>query len=275
LVAGLAARELRDLGSYARDPYQGAFWWLLVAAAFGGGVYVRSRRQASRFRRAAARSEAEAAGSARAAVAEERARIARELHDVVAHDVSAVVVQAEAAEELLNAEPERTRESLHAIQQLSREALSEMRHVLGIIRRDDGDNLLAPQPTLADLPILIERNRAVGLVAELRIEGAERALPPGLEVSAYRVVQEALTNVRKHAAGARAFVRLRYEPSALHLEVADDGPGGPVTAHDTGHGLIGIRERVNFFGGEFTACQDPAGGFTVRASFPTAPAAGR
>jgi signal transduction histidine kinase len=274
LVAGLASRELRDLGSYARDPYQGAFWWLFVAAAFGIGVYVRSRRQAAALRRVAVRSEIDSAENARAAVAEERARIARELHDVLAHEVSAVVLQAEAAEEMLIVKPERARESLHTIQRLGREALGEMRQALEIIRSDGSDGVRAPQPMLADLPALIERNRAAELSADLRIEGAQRLLPPGLEVSAYRVVQEALTNVRKHAHGASASVTLRYESSSLQLEITDDGAGAATTSDHFGHGLIGMRERVNFFGGHFTAGPVQDGGFTVWASFPTPPAAG-
>jgi signal transduction histidine kinase len=270
IVAGLAVRELRDLGSYRRDGYQNAFWWLLVVVPFGAGIFVHSRGQALVLRRVAARTEAESAQSARAAVAEERARIARELHDVVAHDVSAVVLQAEAAEEMLNRQPERTRESLHAIQRLGREALGEMRTVLGVIR-GDGDGPLAPQPTLAELPALIERNREAGLPAELCMEGAPRRLAPGLEVSAYRIVQEALTNVRKHAQGARATVTVRFGPSSLEVEVADDGPGAAAAEGPAGHGLIGMRERVSFFGGRFSARPGPAGGFLVRATFPSNP----
>jgi signal transduction histidine kinase len=274
VVLGLAVRELRDLDSYRQDGYQNAFWWLLVVVPLGAGMYARSRRQASTLRRAAARTEAESAERARAAVAEERTRIAREVHDVVAHDVSAMVLQAEAAEEMLTRRPERARESLHAIQRLSREALSEMRQVLGIIRQDGGGSL-APQPTLADLSALIDRHRDTGLPVELRVEGHERRLPPGLEVSAYRVVQEALANIRKHADGAPATVTVRYEDDSLRIEVTDDGRGPATEPEASGHGLIGMRERVSFFGGEFTAASTEAGGFTVRATFPTASLAER
>src|SRR3954452_920611 len=153
---------MRDLDSFSRDPMNEAFWWLLILSWFVVGLYVRSRRRAGHLGQVAVQAEVNATANAHSAVAEERARIARELHDVVAHDVSAVVVQAEAAEELLDRHPERARDSLHTIQRLSREALGEMRQVLGIIRRD-GDGPLAPQPTLADVPSLIERNRGAGL----------------------------------------------------------------------------------------------------------------
>jgi signal transduction histidine kinase len=269
IVTGLALRELRDLDSYRQDGYQNAFWWLLVLVPFGAGVFVRGRSQASALREVAARTEAEAVDNARTAVAEERARIARDLHDVVAHDVSAVLVQAEAAEEMLTRQPERTRESLHSIQRLSREALGEMRQVLAIIRRD-GDGPLAPQPTLADVQGLVERNRQAGLAAELQIEGAQRDLPPGLEVSAYRIVQEALTNVRKHANGARATVKMTFDLTSFCIEVVDTGTGNRDPEPASGHGLVGMRERVSLYGGAFSAGADPAGGFVVRATFPTA-----
>jgi len=267
IVAGLALRELRDLDSYRQDGYQNAFWWLLVLVPFGLGMFLHARRQAAAMRTVAANTEVEAAESARAAVAEERARIARELHDVVAHDVSAVVLQANAAEEMLTRQPERTRESLHAIQRLSREALAEMRQVLGIVRGGDGS--LAPQPTLADVPALIDRTAATGMSAELHVEGARRPLPPGLEVSAYRIVQEALTNIRRHADGAAATVTLRYGPGSLGVLIADDGPGPADTGAAGGQGLIGMRERVSFFGGRFSAGAGPTGGFVVDATFPT------
>jgi signal transduction histidine kinase len=238
-------------------------------------VTVRHHRRAQHLRALAGTLQDEGAEQARAAVAEERERIARELHDVVAHGVSAVVVQAEAAEELLATDPAGTRESLWTIQRLSREALNEMRQALGILRDGSGEQSLAPQPTLAELPGLIDRNRAAGLAVRFEVEGAPRPLPPGLEVSAYRVVQEGLTNVRRHARGAPAVVSLRYRPAALEIEIADDGPGAHALEGAGGHGLIGMRERVTFFGGEFSAATRGEGGFAVTATFPTAVAVHR
>jgi signal transduction histidine kinase len=178
-----------------------------------------------------------------------------------------VVVQAEAAEELLDGHPERARESLQTIQRMSREALAEMRNVLGIMRDPSGEAPPAPQPTLDGLPALIARHRALGLPAGLRVEGTPRPLPPGLAVSAYRVVQESLTNVRKHAGGAPAHVTVTFTPHSLELEIADHG-GDNGRGDGSGHGLPGMEERVRFFGGQFTAGSRPDGGFVVRASFP-------
>ncbi|MEA2311505.1 MAG: hypothetical protein QOE28_1473 [Solirubrobacteraceae bacterium] len=275
LAAGLAGRELRDPGAFARDPGNEAFWWLLVLSTAGAGVAVRHRRRAQRLRRLASTLEEESAELARVAMAEERERIAQELHDVVAHSVSAVVVQAEAAEALLDASPDRTRESLWTIQRLSREALSEMRQVLGLVRGDTVTDRRAPQPTLADLPRLIARNLDAGLSVRLDVAGSPRPLPPGLEISAYRVVQEGLTNVRRHARGASAVVTVGYLPGALAIEIVDDGPGAGGAEAAGGHGLIGMRERVRFFGGEFSAATPDGGGFAVTATFPTAVAVGR
>jgi signal transduction histidine kinase len=268
LVAGLAARELRNLDNYSQDPMGNAFWWLLTFSWFVVGLYVRSRRRASRLGRVAVQVEVDSAANARSAVVEERARIAQELHDVVAQDISAVLVQAEAAEELLNDHPDRARVSLQIIQRMSREALVEMRHLLGIMRDGDGEAPPTPQPTLDQIPALIERHQALGLPAELRVEGTPRPLPPGLEVSAYRVVQESLTNVRKHAGGAPARVSVTFDAVSLELEIADDG-GDVVPGAGDGHGLLGMQERVRFFGGKFAAGSRPGGGFVVHASFPT------
>jgi signal transduction histidine kinase len=150
-----------------------------------------------------------------------------------------------------------------------------MRHVLGILRVGAEDEPRTPQPMLADLPALIARNRDAGLAVQLDILGAPRPLPPGLEVSAYRVVQEALTNIRKHAGRASAVVCVRYRPAALGIEIVDDGPGAQAGGGSSGHGLIGMRERVAFFGGEFSAATRDTGGFAVAATFPTAAVAKR
>lgn len=203
----------------------------------------------------------------REAVVEERARIARELHDAIAHNVSMMVVQAGAERRVLDAEQSSTREVLESVEQIGRGALTEMRRLVGMLRADD-DDPLAPQPGVGDLPRLVSQVREAGLPVELEIEGEPRELPVGLELSAYRIVQEALTNALKHAGEAHATVRVRYLADSLELEIVDDGPGAPASAAGGGHGLVGMRERVALYGGRFEAARRPAGGFTVRALLP-------
>jgi signal transduction histidine kinase len=200
------------------------------------------------------------------AVADERARIARELHDVIAHSVSVMVVQAGAAEEVLKRDPGAALEPIRAVQDTGRQALVEMSRLVGLLR-EAGDELgLAPQPRLDDLDALVASVGDAGLPVSLRVDGEPRPLPLGVELTAYRVVQEALTNALKHAGDARAEVCIRYEPDALVLDVADDGPGA--NGHGGGHGLAGMRERVGVFGGEVTAGPRPAGGFGVHVRLP-------
>ena len=201
------------------------------------------------------------------AVEQERARIARELHDVIAHSVSVMVVQAGAGEEVLRRDPERAADVLRSIQQTGREALSEMSRLLGILR-EHGDELgLVPQPGLSDLDELLEQARRAGVPVRFGVEGHQRALAPGVELSLYRIVQEALTNTRKHAGPARASVVLRYSESDVVVEVADDGAG----SHDGyggGNGLIGMQERVTVYGGSLEAGPRAQGGYLVRARIP-------
>jgi signal transduction histidine kinase len=271
VALGLSARELRDLQGLRADEWSTqAFWWLLVVSVVGLGMAVRHRRHAARMASLAAATEQDSAERARDAVVDERERIARELHDIVAHGVGAVVVQAEAAEELLSSDPDRTQASLQTIQRLGRESLTEMRRMVGILRSDDKQGL-GPQPALSDLPALVARAVEAGLAVELVVVGEPRALSPGLEVSAYRVVQEGLTNVRKHCSVARAVVTVRYEPERLVVEIVDDGPPVERVAQEgRGHGLIGIGERIQFFGGEMSVGPRPNGGFGLTASFPAA-----
>ena len=205
--------------------------------------------------------------AAREAVVEERARIARELHDAIAHNVSMMVVQAGAERRVLNDEQASTREVLATVESIGRGALTEMRRLVGMLRTDENDPL-TPQPGLADVPRLIEQVRESGLPVELRIEGEPRELPVGLELSAYRIVQEALTNALKHAGDAHASVHVRYGPESLELEVVDDGAGDAMPVDSGGHGLVGMRERVALYGGRFEAGRRPAGGFTVRVLLP-------
>jgi signal transduction histidine kinase len=201
------------------------------------------------------------------AVADERARIARELHDVIAHSVSVMVVQAGAAEQVVGSSPERAVEPLRAVQETGRQALVEMTRLVGLLREHDEELGLSPQPSLDDLDALLMHVRDAGLPVDLRVEGTPRDVPLGVALSAYRVVQEALTNALKHAGHARADVVLRWHPNLLEVEVLDDGPGAS-SSHSGGHGLIGMRERVAVFGGQFDAGPREGGGFLVRASLP-------
>jgi signal transduction histidine kinase len=205
--------------------------------------------------------------AAREAVVEERARIARELHDAIAHNVSMMVVQAGAERRVLDESQESTRDVLETVEQIGRNALTEMRRLVGMLRTDD-DDPLAPQPGLRDLPRLVGQVRDAGLPVELQVEGEPRELPLGLELSAYRIVQEALTNALKHAGDARATVRVHYTDDSLELEVVDDGVGAAAAVASGGHGLVGMRERVALYGGRFEAGRRPAGGFTVRVLLP-------
>ncbi len=202
-----------------------------------------------------------------AAIQEERARIARELHDVIAHSLSVMVVQAGAAEAVTGHAPERATASLRAVQETGRQALSDMARLLGILRHGGEELGLQPQPGTADLAHLVDQTRDAGVPVVLTVEGPVRPLPAAVELSAYRIVQEALTNVRKHAGGACASVRLRYGPVALELEVTDDGAGGH-KGLGGGHGLIGMGERAQLFGGNLEAGPLPGGGFRVRAILP-------
>jgi signal transduction histidine kinase len=209
--------------------------------------------------------EREREAEAARAVAEEQARIARELHDVVAHSVSVMVVQAAAADDVFDTRPDRAREALRAIEAAGRDALVELRRLLGSVRGDRAE--YAPQPGLDRLDELVETVRAAGLEVELRIDGEPRPLPVAVELSAYRLVQEALTNVLKHAQATRAEIALRYGEDGLDVEVRDDGSGGG-NGEGSGHGLLGMRERVSAFGGSLSAGPQPAGGFAVAARLP-------
>ena len=198
------------------------------------------------------------------AVLAERARIARELHDVVSHNVSVMVVQAAAGYDVFETHPERAREALQAVEETGRRALGELRKLLDV--SDDGERT-SPQPGLARVDELAARVRTAGLEVSLTFEGTPRAVPEAVDLSAYRIVQEALTNTLKHAHASRAEVHVRYETDVLEVEVSDDGIG-PTGSTGDGRGLIGMRERVSLFGGELLAGATAAGGFLVRARMP-------
>jgi signal transduction histidine kinase len=219
--------------------------------------------------RHADRLEERAAGLERAhaeAVARERATIARELHDVIAHSVSVMTVQAGAARLLLDEDPPRARDSLVAVEETGRQALGEMRRLLGILRGDEHEADLAPQPGIAEIEPLVQQVRAAGLPVDLVVEGEPTPLSPGVDLVAYRVVQEALTNALKHGGAARAQVSICYRATALELAVTNNGAAR--MNGRGGHGLIGMRERVALYGGEFEAGPRAEGGYVVRASLP-------
>jgi signal transduction histidine kinase len=257
---------------------------VLFAIAWSGGLALRERAghaEAAELRAAHAESEQEAA--ARVAVAEERSRIARELHDTIAHAVSVMVLQAGAVRHKLPETDAELKGALRGVEQAGRTALADMRHLLDAMRADGEGAELAPQPGLDRLSGLLEEIRRAGLPVQLRVAGDRVPLPGGIDISAYRIVQEGLTNVLKHANATEAVVSLAYETDRLSIEVGDNGQGagargcaGASSAAEgagggptgTGHGLIGIRERVRLFDGEMTMGSQPGGGFLLRTRLP-------
>jgi signal transduction histidine kinase len=231
--------------------------------------FSRKLEQAREAEERAARAEREREERARAAVAEEQARIARELHDVVGHSVSVMTVQASAVRRLLRPDQEREREALLVVEQAGREALAEMRRLVGVLRRPEEAPALAPQPSLQHLDRLIAQARESGLPVELRIEGEATELPAGVDLTAYRLVQEGLTNAIKHARASRAEVVVRYGDAEVELLVSDNGTGmSDGDVNSGGHGLVGMRERVAVYGGELEAGPRPEGGYALRARLP-------
>jgi signal transduction histidine kinase len=261
VTVGIVLSALYDPAnrSYA-DTFGNLF---LFAVIWTLGRAVHSRQQRVDVAELTAREREE---QARSAVRDERARIARELHDVVAHSVSVMVLHAGAARRVLPDDPDRVAEPLLLVEETGRQALAEMQRLLGILRENGAPAALTPQPGLDDLPALAEQVRRSGFPVELRVEGEPRALPAGVALAAYRIVQEALTNALKHAGPARASVRIAYRPHEVELEVVDNGPGGPTGG--TGHGLVGMRERAALYGGQFEAGPLEEGGFRVRARLP-------
>ena len=266
ILLGVASNALR--GDVAGE-YFGALP-AVVLPTITGRVVRRLREQAERLAELTVHLEHERERAEQAAVAEERGRIARELHDVVAHGVSVIAIQADAAEAALDRDPELARTPLRTIRASAKEAMEEMRRLLDVLREDGDGGELLPQPGLGQVPDLVEHARGAGVEVTLAVDGEPRPLAPGLDLSAYRIVQEGLTNVRKHAAGAPARVTVTWAPRELALEVTDAGPGGGVGGNsiNTGHGLLGMRERVRLHGGELQAGPAPDGGFAVRARLP-------
>jgi signal transduction histidine kinase len=205
------------------------------------------------------------------AVAQERSRIARELHDIISHSISVITIQTQAVRKRLGPEQAAEIDDLRGIEGTARQAMAEMRRLLGVLRSDEDPPALAPQPGLDQLPRLIAETRSAGVDVELRIAGDPVPLPPGIDLAAYRVLQEALTNVRKHAAGANALVDVRYGDSGLALLVANEAPRAEASPGSAGHGLIGMRERIALYGGTLQVDRQPSGRFSLHATLPTLP----
>ncbi|TMB68905.1 MAG: sensor histidine kinase [Chloroflexi bacterium] len=247
---------------------------LFFVAAWLIGDYLRTRRAyVAQLEERAARLERERDQDRRLAADEERTRIARELHDVVAHDVSVIAIQAGAARAVQATRPEAAAQALGLIETTARETLIELNRLLGVLRANNGATAdRRPQPGISQLPGLVEELRAAGLEVDARVEGEARPLSPAVDLSAYRILQEATTNVLKHARARRVDIRVRYAETMLALDVRDDGAGdGRDPTASSGHGLIGMRERVALFGGKLHAGRNRAGGFSVHARLPLTP----
>ena len=250
------------------EPGELVFIPVLFSIAWLAGFALRERAEkaeAAEMRAAIAERERDAA--TRIAVAEERSRIARELHDIVAHAMSVMVLQVGAVRHGLPAALEEDGDALRGVEETGRNALAEMRRLLTAMRSDGEQGELAPQPGLDRLEALLEEVRRAGLPVDLHVEGHPRPLPRALDLSAYRIVQEGLTNVRKHAHASRADVRLEYAPDELRIEIRDDGKGAPTNV-SPGYGLVGVRERVKIYGGEMTTGMANGGGFVLSTRLP-------
>ncbi|MFI0231933.1 histidine kinase [Streptomyces sp. NPDC017086] len=277
---GLVAARL----SAAVSVWDALFFLLSTAtAALALGLMIRIRRaQLAGLRDRAARLEIERDQRDRLAVASERTRVAREMHDIVGHNLSVIITLADAGAYATTASPERGKEALHLIGDTGRQALGELRRVLGLLREPDGprgEPELSPQPGLADIDALCEAVRAAGLEVVYRTAGDVDALDCGVQLTVYRIAQEALTNTLKHAgAGARAHLAILVEDTRLTITVQDSGPSTPVgrpgPAHAEGHGLVGMRERAALYGGHVSAGPAGGAGWTVRATLDLAPRAG-
>jgi signal transduction histidine kinase len=235
-----------------------------LSAIWLAGLYISTRRKYTlSLEERARRLERERDAQAEAAAAAERARIAREMHDVIAHSISVMVIQADGASFTVDTDAERAKRAMQAIGTTGRQALTEMRRMLGVLREGDGQATLAPQPGVDQLSELVGQMRSTGLPVELVVRGTVIALPGGMELAVYRIVQEALTNVMKHAGpSARAWVELHYGDQAVEVRIRDDGRGATFS-DGRGHGLLSMRERVAVYGGHVSAEPVPGGGFEV------------
>lgn len=272
LMVGIAITSVIAIG--ANDGVAPNLIWDDIAVAalpwFVGRMMRERNARAIAARARAERLDSEHEMHMRVAALAERARLAREIHDVVAHSVSVMVIQAGGARSVMDGEPARAEHALLSVERAGREALAEMRRLLGVLGEGERLRELAPQPGLEDLDELIARTCTAGVEASINVSGRPVAVPPGLSLCVYRVVQEALTNTIKHAGAARAEVSVRWHGDALELEVADDGPGRPaqIRLDSGGHGIIGMRERAALHGGQVETGPIPGGGFAVRARIP-------
>jgi signal transduction histidine kinase len=267
VLLGSCLSVMIETGEFSDFLFTGTF---LVALPWGTGRFLRERGIRERaYRERAEQLDAVREQRASTAASGERARIARELHDVIAHSVSVMVIQAAGARTVMGSEPDRADASLRSVERAGREVLAEMRGLLGALDGGHDPRALEPQPGLADIEDLLARTRAAGLTTDLLVEGTAAPLSPALDLCAYRIVQEALTNAIKHAGPASAEVRLRWECDALELEVIDDGCG-PVAENGfaSGHGIAGMRERAALHGGSIQAGSRSVRGFAVRARLP-------
>ena len=274
-AAGLAIGFAAIVVVTERDPgveyaETGAFFLVGAGVWLAALALQRRSRRTHELEARAARLETEREERERAAVAAERRRIARDLHDLIAHSVSVMIVQAGAARVLLAEQPDRAAGPLFAVEEAGRQALAELRRLLGMLRAGAAQAALTPQPGLAELEALIAQTRAAGLPVELAVEGEPTVLPRGLDLAAYRIVQESLTNARKHAGPAHAHVIVRFGHETLELSITDDG-SAPPNGNSSGHGLVGMRERVALYGGDFEAGPRAQGGFRVAARLPLEP----
>jgi signal transduction histidine kinase len=261
LAAGIWLEKGFSVGDFA-------YAWMLAGGAWLAGRAVATRTvRAELSEQRATLAEQQAQWRAAAAVAEERLRIAREMHDVVAHSVSVMTLHVSGVRRLLRPDQAEERAALEAVERTGRESLAEMHRMLGVLR-GPGSADDSPAPGLARLPELLEQARAAGLTAELTVRGQQRPLPPGVELAAYRIAQEAVTNVLRHARAGRIDCTVDYGPSAVEVSVTDDGTGAMAGATGGGHGLVGMRERVAVYGGSVAAGTRPEGGFAVRAVLP-------
>jgi signal transduction histidine kinase len=270
-IAGLAAIEL--VGVWVNVRWENGFWDYFFIGTFialswtVGFVLSRRATQARELAERAGRLEREHAEAAERAVADERQRIARELHDVIAHSVSVMTVQAGAVRRLLLPEQEKEREALETVEATGRDALTEMRRLVGLLREQGAMPEFSPQPGLGSMDALLETVRSAGLPVELDVDGDPRELPAGVDLAAYRVVQEALTNALKYGGTAHAWVALHWREGELELEVSNDGRGDG-DGSGGGHGLAGMRERVALYGGDVESGPRDGGGYVVRARIP-------
>jgi signal transduction histidine kinase len=243
--------------------------WFVLVGVWVLGRWIRHRRlDAAALAQRADAAERESERRSREAVVEERARIARELHDLVAHSMGVIVLQAQGAQRTLDHDPARTRAALEDIEGTGRNGLAEMRRLLGLLTGPTEAAPAEPQPSLGQLGDLMDRVRAAGTPVTLDVRGEVRDLPPGVELTAYRVVQESLTNALKHAPGAPVHVRVDYGGDSVQVSVTDDGARVPEAAESGGRGMVGMRERVALYDGELVAGPRAEGGFAVSARLP-------